>query len=311
MPRPSRRRRAVSAADRSADAARRRRRRRERERDAGDPCAELARPDAVAVEPHRSASALEARGRATRERMLRELTQAVEAIAAETPLVLKLEDIHWSDASTLDWLAHVARRPEPARLMVLATFRPADAAAIGRASAASSRNWPCTDDARRSRSAPLPLEAIEDLSRPRGWRRCQARAAARDRAAAAGAHRRQSAVHGLDRQPAGAAGRAAATTPARSSPSRTMCAASSTGRSTISIDADRDLSDAASVIRREFATAAVAAALDADVDTVETACARLARQGVFIVKSGIDLMAGRHADRALCVPPRPLPRAAL
>ena len=75
-------------------------------------------------------SALEARGRATRERMLRELTQAVEAIAADAPLLLKLEDIHWSDASTLDWLAHVARRPEPARLMVLATFRPADAAAI-------------------------------------------------------------------------------------------------------------------------------------------------------------------------------------
>ena len=38
------------------------------------------------------------------------------------PLLLKLEDIHWSDTSTLDWLAHVARRPEPARLMVIATF---------------------------------------------------------------------------------------------------------------------------------------------------------------------------------------------
>ena len=53
-----------------------------------------------------------------------------EAIAARRPLLLKLEDIHWSDTSTLDWLAHVARRPEPARLMLLATFRPADAAAI-------------------------------------------------------------------------------------------------------------------------------------------------------------------------------------
>ena len=74
-------------------------------------------------------SAFEARGRATRERMMRELTLAVEAIASDAPLLLKLEDIHWSDASTLDWLAHVARRPEPARLMVLATFRPADAAA--------------------------------------------------------------------------------------------------------------------------------------------------------------------------------------
>ncbi len=74
-------------------------------------------------------SALETRGRATRERMMRELTLAIEAIAADAPLLLKLEDIHWSDTSTLDWLAHVARRPEPARLMVMATFRPADAAA--------------------------------------------------------------------------------------------------------------------------------------------------------------------------------------
>ena len=74
-------------------------------------------------------SALEARGRATRERMMRELTLAVEAIASDVPVLLKLEDIHWSDTSTLDWLAHVARRPEPARLMVIATFRPADMAA--------------------------------------------------------------------------------------------------------------------------------------------------------------------------------------
>ena len=51
-------------------------------------------------------------------------------------------------------------------------------------------------------------------------------------------------------------------------------------------ESDRHLLTAASVIRREFATAAVAAALEIDVDQVEIACARLARQGVFVVKSG-------------------------
>jgi hypothetical protein len=45
----------------------------------------------------------------TRERMLRELAEAVEQLAAERPLVLWLEDLHWSDTSTLDWLAFVAR----------------------------------------------------------------------------------------------------------------------------------------------------------------------------------------------------------
>lgn len=64
---------------------------------------------------------------ATRDRMLHELTVALEALSADTPLVLQLEDLHWSDASTLDWLGHVARRREPARLMIVGTMRPAEA----------------------------------------------------------------------------------------------------------------------------------------------------------------------------------------
>ena len=44
---------------------------------------------------------------ATRERMLRELAEALEVITAERPLVLWLEDLHWSDVSTLDLLAFV------------------------------------------------------------------------------------------------------------------------------------------------------------------------------------------------------------
>lgn len=60
---------------------------------------------------------------ATRERMLRELVSFVEALAAEVPLVLLLEDVHWSDPSTLDFVLWLARRPEPARLMLVATFR--------------------------------------------------------------------------------------------------------------------------------------------------------------------------------------------
>jgi len=59
----------------------------------------------------------------TRERMLRELTGALEAITAETPLILWLEDLHWSDVSTLDWLAAFASHPEPARLLLIGTFR--------------------------------------------------------------------------------------------------------------------------------------------------------------------------------------------
>ena len=66
-------------------------------------------------------------GDATQARMLRELAEALEILTAEQPLLLVLEDLHWSDAATLEWLAYVARRRDPARLLVLATYRPAEA----------------------------------------------------------------------------------------------------------------------------------------------------------------------------------------
>ena len=48
----------------------------------------------------------------TQQRMLREMTQALEALAAEVPLVLVLEDLHWSDFSTLELISALARRDE-------------------------------------------------------------------------------------------------------------------------------------------------------------------------------------------------------
>jgi DNA-binding winged helix-turn-helix (wHTH) protein/predicted ATPase len=61
---------------------------------------------------------------ATRERMLRELTNTLEAITTITPLVLWIDDLQWSDASTLDWIAAFAQRPERARVLLIGTFRP-------------------------------------------------------------------------------------------------------------------------------------------------------------------------------------------
>lgn len=59
----------------------------------------------------------------TKERMLRELTGALEAITLDTPLILWLEDLQWSDVSTLDWISAFATRPEPARLLLIGTVR--------------------------------------------------------------------------------------------------------------------------------------------------------------------------------------------
>lgn len=60
----------------------------------------------------------------TRERMLREATTALEELTARRGLILVLEDLHWSDHSTIELLAVLARRREPARLLVLGTYRP-------------------------------------------------------------------------------------------------------------------------------------------------------------------------------------------
>src|SRR5499426_4816627 len=63
---------------------------------------------------------------ATPTRMRRELAQALDVLATDAPLVLVLEDLQWSDPSTVDLLAHLAQRREPAQLLVLGTYRPVD-----------------------------------------------------------------------------------------------------------------------------------------------------------------------------------------
>ncbi len=62
----------------------------------------------------------------TRERMLRELAEALEVVTQERPLALVFEDLHWSDVSTLDLLSILARRQEPARLLIIGTYRPVE-----------------------------------------------------------------------------------------------------------------------------------------------------------------------------------------
>jgi DNA-binding winged helix-turn-helix (wHTH) protein len=63
---------------------------------------------------------------ATRERMMREIAEALEALAASASIILVLEDLHWSDYSTLDLISYLAQRRSPARLMIIASYRPAE-----------------------------------------------------------------------------------------------------------------------------------------------------------------------------------------
>ena len=60
----------------------------------------------------------------TRERMLRELAQFIEALTAESGLILLIEDLHWADESTLGLIAYLAQRTQRARLLLIGTYRP-------------------------------------------------------------------------------------------------------------------------------------------------------------------------------------------
>jgi predicted ATPase len=62
----------------------------------------------------------------TRERMLREITEAVEAMTAARGMIWWIDDLQWSDASTLDFVSFLASRRERARLLIVGTYRPVD-----------------------------------------------------------------------------------------------------------------------------------------------------------------------------------------
>jgi hypothetical protein len=61
-----------------------------------------------------------------RERMLRELGEALEVLGASQTLVVVLEDLHWSDASSIGALSYLAQRTKLARLLIVGSYRPVD-----------------------------------------------------------------------------------------------------------------------------------------------------------------------------------------
>jgi predicted ATPase/DNA-binding winged helix-turn-helix (wHTH) protein len=63
---------------------------------------------------------------ATRDRMLREIGDALETFSEEKPLLMVLEDLHWADPSTVDFISTLARRRGSGKLMLIGTYRPVD-----------------------------------------------------------------------------------------------------------------------------------------------------------------------------------------
>lgn len=78
----------------------------------------LADADREAVQREAAAS--------SQARMLREFTELIDRYTHRQPLLLVIEDLHWSDHATVQLVDHLARRRGTGRLMLLASFRPAE-----------------------------------------------------------------------------------------------------------------------------------------------------------------------------------------
>jgi predicted ATPase len=63
--------------------------------------------------------------------MLREFPEAVDALTVSRPLLLVLEDLHTSDRATTLLVAYLAHRREPARLLLIGSYPPAEVIAGG------------------------------------------------------------------------------------------------------------------------------------------------------------------------------------
>ncbi len=60
-----------------------------------------------------------------------QFTRVLLELAAQRPLIIMLDDLHWADSSSISLLFHLARRSAHSRILLLCTYRPEDVA-LGR-----------------------------------------------------------------------------------------------------------------------------------------------------------------------------------
>jgi DNA-binding winged helix-turn-helix (wHTH) protein/tetratricopeptide (TPR) repeat protein len=224
-------------------------------------------------------------------RMFREFCVAVEALSEKRPLVLWLEDLHWSDAATLDLLAALASRSDPARLLVLATYRPVEAAVTSHPVAPLKRTLSEQQACEELELGPLDETAVRAYLRQR-------LAAEPDPVLATVVYEHSEGnplfmvtlvdhllsegwlEHtGTGRQPASSLEAFAEAAP--------ESLAALVGAQLDRVDTEElAMLRAASVVGNSFVAQAVAAALGEEVVTVEKVCGRLAAWGRFLEPAG-------------------------
>jgi DNA-binding winged helix-turn-helix (wHTH) protein/predicted ATPase/type II secretory pathway predicted ATPase ExeA len=234
----------------------------------------------------------------SRERMLREMAEAAEGFAATRVVVLVLEDLHWSDVSTLDWVTYMARRREPARLLVLGTYRPADVLASNHPLHGVVQELQARGQCEVLRLAPLAEEAIAEYLAVRLNADIEARHVVPLQFIPLLHHRTGgnplflvNTVDDLIRQ--GVFAEEAGQQTFRADAVKTISESiPDTLRQLIErqlerlLEPEQRLLEAASVVGVEFAAAEVAAGLLTEQDNIEATCERLARTGQWLRAAG-------------------------
>ena len=230
----------------------------------------------------------------TQQRMLREMAQALEALAAEAPLVLLLEDLHWSDFSTVELISAIARRSETARLLIVGTYRPMEILAHDHPLRTMKQELELHRSCEELRLKPLSEEDVAGYLA----KRFSSNGSRQSDSLAAMIHQRTDGnplfmINVVDYLVD--AGLLASSSEARAAESAEILRADriEVPRS-VSQMIERNLErlkpeeqavlEAASVAGAEFSAAAVAAALERPQNEIEACCARLSRHEQFFVE---------------------------
>jgi DNA-binding winged helix-turn-helix (wHTH) protein len=104
----------------------------------------------------------------THNRMLREGCELIESLASERMFVLVLEDLHWADHATLDFLSALCRRRSRVKLLVIATFRPQELDASHHPLKELAQDLILRKSCVELRLGPLPTEAVTAFLRESG-----------------------------------------------------------------------------------------------------------------------------------------------
>jgi DNA-binding winged helix-turn-helix (wHTH) protein len=226
-------------------------------------------------------------------RMLRELCVAAETLAREVPFALVLEDLQWSDPATVELIGMLAERREPARLLVLATYRPVDAALLEHPIAPLRRRLEQRGTARELALEPLSEAAVEGYLRERfDWPEAPPRLATviQDQTDGNPLFMVTLTEQLLSRK---LLTRTEGGWRLEVSPESLVDDAPESLQDLVddllrALDADeREALEVASLVGEAFTTQALAAGLGLEPEGVELTCARLARGGRFIEERGV------------------------